>query len=136
MHPPVARRRTAVAVLIALAFLAGACSSSSSKSSATTLAPSGGTSATTSGGSTSTSGATIVIKNFSFHGPLTAKAGATVTVSNQDTTTHTVAADNGTFDTKDIAPGTTATFRVAKAGTYKFHCNIHNYMTGTLTITG
>ena len=32
--------------------------------------------------------------------------------------------------------GKTATFTApAKAGTYKFHCNIHSQMHGTLTVT-
>ena len=64
------------------------------------------------------------------------KAGATVTVMNTDTTTHTVAADDKSFDTGDIAAGASKTFVAPKAGTYPFHCNIHNYMKGTLTVTG
>jgi plastocyanin len=79
---------------------------------------------------------TITIKNFMFGAPITVKAGATVTVMNADSTTHTVAADGKSFDTGEIQAGKSATFVAPKAGVYKFHCNIHNYMMGTLTVTG
>jgi plastocyanin len=71
-----------------------------------------------------------------FGAPITVQAGSTVTVMNTDTTTHTVAADDKSFDTGDIAPGTSKTFVAPKAGTYKFHCNVHNYMQGSLVATG
>jgi plastocyanin len=72
-----------------------------------------------------------------FGDPITVTAGSTVTVMNADTTTHTVAADNKSFDTGEIHAGATATFTAPMAaGTYKFHCNIHNYMMGTLTVAG
>ena len=65
------------------------------------------------------------------------KADATVTVKNDSGgTTHTVTANNGAFDTGSINSGSTATFTApTKPGSYKFHCNIHPTMTGTLTVT-
>jgi plastocyanin len=79
-------------------------------------------------------GAAITIKDFKFTGA-TVKAGATVTVKNDDTTTHTVKADSAGFDTGEVAAGKTATFTApATAGSYPFHCNIHQYMKGTLTV--
>jgi plastocyanin len=65
------------------------------------------------------------------------KAGATVTVRNKTAVQHTVSADTTSagFDVT-VDPGKTVTFTApAKAGAYKFHCNIHTYMTGTLTVT-
>jgi plastocyanin len=52
-----------------------------------------------------------------------------------DTTTHTNTADKGEWNTGDIDAGASATFTApSKPGTYGFHCNIHNFMTGTLTV--
>jgi plastocyanin len=62
------------------------------------------------------------------------KAGATVTANNNDSVEHTVTADDGSFNIT-IEPGKTATFTApSDAGDYKFHCNIHTNMTGTLTV--
>jgi plastocyanin len=62
------------------------------------------------------------------------KAGATVTVKNNDDVQHTVTADNGGFDVT-IDPGKTATFTApSKTGDYAFHCKIHSQMHGTLTV--
>jgi plastocyanin len=77
----------------------------------------------------------IVIKDFRFTVPASVEAGSTLTVRNEDTTPHTVEADDGGFDSGTIAAGKTATITVAEAGTFPFHCGIHNYMTGTLTVT-
>jgi plastocyanin len=114
-------------VVLAAVLLLGACGSSSGKS---------GAKATTNGSGTS-SGSTITIHGFMFNPPtLSVKAGTTITVKNTDDTAHTVTALDGSFDTKPINPGTTATFTVSKAGTFHYHCNIHNYMTGTIQVTG
>ena len=78
---------------------------------------------------------TITISNFKFGSPITMKVGSTVTVKNADTTAHTVTADDTSFDTGPISPGKTKTLTVTKAGTIKFHCNIHNYMTGSIQVT-
>jgi plastocyanin len=88
-----------------------------------------------SGSGGSSSADKITIENFSFQGA-TVPAGSTVTVENKDSTTHTVAADNGEFDTGNISGGDTVTFTApSQAGSYKFHCNIHSNMKGTLTVT-
>lgn len=83
--------------------------------------------------------ATIVIKNFTFV-PMTTTVspGATVTVKNEDTTTHTLTATGAgkAFDTGDIAGGSSKTFTApSTAGSYPFICNIHQYMHGMLTVS-
>jgi plastocyanin len=84
-------------------------------------------------GSANQSGNAIVIKNFAFSPtPLRVKAGATVTVTNKDSTAHTVTADKGAFDTGDLGGGKQMTIRIDKAGTYAYHCEIHNFMTGEI----
>ncbi|WP_030901569.1 cupredoxin domain-containing protein [Streptomyces sp. NRRL F-5126] len=82
--------------------------------------------------------ATITIDNFHFKPPkLTVRAGSTVTVTNKDSTDHTVTATgSGSFDTGHIAPGATKTFKApAKAGSYPYDCSIHPFMKGTLTVS-
>jgi plastocyanin len=118
MHRSRFRRLTAVILVTGLAIALSACSSSSGDKGAKT--PAGGT-----GG--------ITIANFKFSAS-TVTAGSTVTVTNNDTPTHTVTADDGSFDVT-VDAGKTATFTAPeKAGSYKFHCKIHNFMKGTLTV--
>jgi plastocyanin len=62
-------------------------------------------------------------------------AGSTVTVHNNSNAMHTVTSDDSGKFNVSIDAGKTATFTAPAAGTYKFHCNIHNFMKGTLTVT-
>ena len=114
-------RRLAVLVAVAgLALALSACSSSGSK----------GSSGSDSGGKAGT----ISIANETFT-PGPATAGATVTVENNDSVTHTVTADDGSSFDVTVPAGKTATFTAPKAGSYKFHCKIHSNMHATLTVT-
>jgi plastocyanin len=80
-------------------------------------------------------GTAISIKNFQFSpNPITVKAGAKVTVTNDDGTAHTLTADDGSFDTGDLDGGASGTITIAKTGTYSYFCEIHNYMTGTIEV--
>lgn len=114
--------------LFALLFVAAAACSSHS-------GPSGRSAPAASGGAAKSD--TIVIKNFAFSpSKLTVAPGATVTVRNEDVATHTVTASGGSFNTGDIKPGSTATFTApSKPGSYGYICQIHQYMTGTLTVS-
>jgi plastocyanin len=83
-------------------------------------------------GGESTAEAAIVISGNAFTvNPATA---GTITVRNEDSTAHTVTADDGSFDVT-IEANSTAEFEVATAGTYAFHCNIHPSMTGELVVS-
>ncbi|MCU1388958.1 MAG: hypothetical protein JWL72_2296 [Ilumatobacteraceae bacterium] len=84
-------------------------------------------------GSAAASGATMSIKGFKFS-DVTASAGQEITVTNDDTAPHTVTADDGSFNVK-VAPGTSATFTVPKAGTYAIHCTVHPNMKSSITIS-
>lgn len=108
-----------------------ACSTSSSSAPAGSSGSSGST-----GGATN--GHTIVIKNFTFMpGHLTVAPGTVITVVNKDATIHTLTATKGaSFNTGDIQAGQSKTFTAPKtAGTYPYFCMIHQYMTGTLTVS-
>jgi plastocyanin len=79
----------------------------------------------------------IVIKNFMFMPmTLTVAPGTKITVSNEDSATHTLTATDKSFDSGDIAPGKTATITApTKPGTYGYLCDIHQYMTGMIKVT-
>jgi plastocyanin len=80
---------------------------------------------------------TVNIKNFAFNPPNTPVApGTTVTWVNNDQTTHTVTANNGAFNSGNLPPGQTFSQTFTTAGTYAYHCNIHPFMTGTVTVSG
>ena len=80
--------------------------------------------------------AAVTISDFKFTpGALTVRQGARITVTNHDTTAHTATADSGnSFDTGNIDPGSSATFTLSKVGTYSYHCSIHPFMHGTVTV--
>ena len=77
----------------------------------------------------------ITISDFAFEVPQTVAAGATVTVVNEDSMSHTVtSSDPGAFDVT-VAGGATTTFVApAKAGSYAFACSFHGNMKGTLVV--
>jgi plastocyanin len=64
------------------------------------------------------------------------KVGDSVKWTNQDGVTHTVTADDGAFDSGNLAGGKSFTFAFDQAGTFAYHCNIHQSMTGKVTVTG
>jgi plastocyanin len=79
--------------------------------------------------------AAITISGFAFSGVTEVAAGTTVTISNEDSAPHTVSADDGSFDTGNIAPGESATITLSTAGTFAYHCNVHASMKGSITVT-
>jgi plastocyanin len=97
---------------------------------------SGGGSAPQSTDSKSTArGTAITISGFAFSpATLEVKAGQQVTVTNEDSAAHTLTADDGSFDSKDLAKGQSYTFTAGKPGTYSYLCDIHQYMKGTIKV--
>jgi len=86
-----------------------------------------------SGGAKADGGTAVSIKNFQFSpNPIAVKAGSTLTVTNDDGTQHTLTADDKSFDTGDLDGGAKATVKIGAPGKYAYHCDIHNYMTGTI----
>src|SRR5256885_11484661 len=135
------RRLTSVAAtgaaVIGLAWGLAACGGGSSSSSSTTTSTTN-TTRTTAGSATTGGGATtITIQNFAYRpATITVKAGSTITVKNQDSATHTVTADNNAFDTGNISGGATKTMTAPSTpGSFPYHCTIHPFMHGTLTVT-
>ena len=61
--------------------------------------------------------------------------GANVIWHNEDSVQHTATADNGSFDTGFIKPGQSASVTVRGSGVIPYHCNIHPWMHGKITIS-
>lgn len=129
---PSLRTLTAVAAVACAALLIAGCGSGSGGSGGST----GGSATQSSGAATATAPNTIVMKNFMFTPmALTVSPGATITVKNEDSATHTVTASDKSFDSGDVSPGSSKTFTApTKPGSYSYICTIHNYMQGTLTV--
>jgi plastocyanin len=130
-----------LALVVAGGMIAAGCGGSSDDSgssgaSATTSPATPDTSppAATSDGGASSGAAKI--EGFAFH-PDTIKvsAGQKVTWTNDDGTSHTVTADDGSFDSGSVAGGKSFTFTFAEARTFKYHCSIHSSMVGTVNVS-
>jgi plastocyanin len=77
--------------------------------------------------------ANLTIRDFAFGAPLTVAPGAKVAVRNADGAPHTVTGN--AFDTGTVAGGGNASFTAPTApGSYRFSCQIHPSMTGSLTV--
>jgi plastocyanin len=133
-------RRTTVKLLVAvmaLGLVAAACSSNDSGSGAS--GGSGGNAGSgASGGGGGSGTQAISIKDFAFHpADITGTAGATltITVTNNDSTTHSFTLDDNSVS-QDIAPGKTETVEVPlpDSGTLGWHCHFHPTMIGTITV--
>jgi plastocyanin len=86
--------------------------------------------------STSTSGeAEVEIEDFAFHpAALTILAGTTVKFSNKDSVTHTVAADDGSWGSGNLAKGDDFFYTFIEPGTYTYHCGPHPAMQAVITV--
>jgi plastocyanin len=133
------RALVSLASALLLVTLAAGCGSDSP----TTSADAGGAKTSDAPSSTTTAAATpsgataISIKDFAFS-PATLKVavGTKVTVTNDDSTTHTWSADDmSVWDSGDLAPGKSHDHTFDKAGSFVYHCHIHRSMTGTVVVS-
>ena len=77
----------------------------------------------------------ITISGFKFDpDTVTVTIGTTVTWTNQDTTAHTVVANDGSWKSDSLVKGATFSFTFDKAGTYTYICSIHPTMKGTVIV--
>lgn len=147
--------KTVSAILAALVVVVAACGSSATSSpttaptqAATATAAASPTEAATAtatpsettaaGGCTegATGSETVTIAGFAFSpADLTVAAGTTVTFTNQDQTPHTATADDGAFDCTPLPGGASLSFTFSTPGTIPYHCAIHSFMKGTITVT-
>jgi plastocyanin len=85
--------------------------------------------------------ASVSIKDFEFQPRrLTVKAGTTVNWKNDGGSSHTVTADNGSFESPTLGGGATFSRKFTKPGTYRYHCAFHGGkggegMSGTVVVS-
>lgn len=104
-----------------------------------TVAGCGASSSTPSGGSSSSgtapSAVQVVLQNITIQpADVTVAVGGTVTWVNQDTVTHNLTDDAGTWSSGPLAPGKSFSHTFATAGTFPYHCIIHPSMTGQIIV--
>jgi plastocyanin len=137
-------------ILLCFALVAGslsavACGSSTKNATPTpgmTMAP--GATATKAPGGTATAAATpgiapktasVTIKDFEFTlATVTISLGGTVTWTNDGPSTHTITADDGSFDSGSLSAGKTFSHTFQTAGTFTYHCSIHPFMKATVIV--
>ena len=66
----------------------------------------------------------------------TVAGGDVVTWTNVGASTHTVTADDGSFDSGVLEPGAQFTWTPSGPGTVAYHCTFHPWATGTIVVTG
>jgi plastocyanin len=78
---------------------------------------------------------TVEILNNAFNpDQLNVAPGTTVTFINRDSVAHTVTADNGLFDSGQLAPGASYPVVLEGAGTVTYHCKLHPEMRGSIVV--
>jgi plastocyanin len=77
----------------------------------------------------------ITIANFQFSpASVEIAAGGSVHRTNNDSVPHQVAADDGSFQSSPLQPGSSFSHTFTQAGTYSYHCAIHPSMKGTIVV--
>jgi plastocyanin len=76
---------------------------------------------------------TVEYQSF-FPGAIDALPGDAITWSNSGGRTHTVTADDGTFDSGDLLVGKQFTWSFTAPGMYMYHCAIHRGMVGEVDV--
>jgi YVTN family beta-propeller protein len=80
--------------------------------------------------------ATVLMTGMAFSpATLFVKAGQAITWENQDTITHTITSDQGKWDSGNIDPGKSFSVTLSQPGQYEYHCSIHPFMKGTISVT-
>jgi plastocyanin len=123
-------------MMVAVALAIAACSGKATpapSSQASAAPPAAST--TPSAAATTAAGSEVTIASFSFQPTtLTITVGTTVTWTNTDSATHTVTADDGSFNSDKLGSGATFSQTFATAGTFAYHCAIHSSMKATVTV--
>lgn len=120
--------RGGIALVIALTTAAcGGSSYSTPTAPTTTTGGGGGTAASLTVSINSSSGAGAFNPN-----PATMASAGTVAWANRDGAVHRIVANDGTFDTGNIAPGATSQAITVPAAGTNYHCTIHPTMVGAI----
>jgi plastocyanin len=123
------KRTSAATTLMVVGVLAGCSDSSGSSSATATPAPAAG------GSAAAPAGSQVEINNFAFApATLTVSAGTSVTWKFDDSTQHTVTADDNSFTSAALGGGQTYMHTFDTKGTLTYHCSIHPFMKGTVEV--
>lgn len=123
-----------LAITTALVLALAACGGSDSSKNAATSPP-GTASSSESPSTLAASDTAVTIDNFAFlPETVTITVGSAATWTNQQGVAHTVTADDGSFDSGDLASNATFDRTFDTAGTFSYHCSIHATMTGTVIV--
>ena len=76
------------------------------------------------------------IRAFAFAPDLKVEAGQALVWTNRDAVPHTVDADDGSWASGEIQSGGSFSRTFDRPGSYPYHCAVHPFMRGTLTVTG
>ncbi len=132
---------TAVALLAAVAAIGCTKTDTATTAAPTTTTTAAPTTSTTAAPTTTTTLAvppgTVLIKDYAFNPESqTAKVGEKITWTNADENNHYVISDEGAeLDSSPLVPAGTYSHAFDKAGTYAYHCKIHNTMKGTIVVS-
>jgi len=61
-------------------------------------------------------------------------AGSSIVWTNNDPLVHTVTADDGSFDSREIEPGKTWSRTFTQPGEYAVHCTPHPFMKAIIVV--
>ena len=79
---------------------------------------------------------TVPIRDFFFDpADITVEPGTTVMWVNEGTHPHTVTSDDGQFDSETLMPGDSFMVTFSGSGTLTYHCEIHDFMMGSVTVS-
>jgi len=127
------RTRLLGALLLTAVLPLGACGDDNDDEAAEPTA----TTADTGAGSTESGGTRVDLKDFAFTpDKVPVRVGGTVSWRNGDNTTHTITADDGTFDSGNKGSGESFEHTFPKAGEFTYKCTIHTSMKGTVSVSG
>ena len=77
----------------------------------------------------------VTIEDFDFAPANVAiQPGDTIMWVNEGNTPHTVTSDDGRFDSEVLNPGDSFMLTFPETGTFSYHCEIHPFMTGSVTV--
>jgi plastocyanin len=104
-------------------------------SAPSTSSTGGSSSSGSSSGGAAPSAVQVVLQNIAIQpANVTVAVGGTVTWANQDSVTHNLTDDAGSWSSGALAPGKSFSHTFTAAGTFPYHCIIHPSMTGQITV--
>lgn len=127
-------------ILILLTFALAACGGSGDSSTSTGVGRGASTTSEPSGNGLAPSGEAVraakvrIVEYFYGPDPVRIQVGGKVIWQNDDPVPHTATAEDGSFDTGPIEHGKLKPETFKQAGTYRYVCEIHPWMHGTVEV--